>query len=241
MTRRDGREALEMRPLRVVPGYAEYAEGSALVELGQTRVLVAVSVTEGVPRHVPRRSGWLMAEYNLLPRATRNRTQRERFRLGGRTQEVQRLLGRAFRAVLDLKAVPGKTVVVDADVLQADGGTRVASLIGGYAALWQAFDRLVRRGEIDEWPLVPFAAVSLGWFGGESVFLDLTEAEDMGASADLTVVGTAEGEIIEVHGGGEGRPLPAEVFQRMVTVGLEKIPGIVSQVHRAMAGRALEQ
>jgi len=120
--RKDGREPLAMRPLRIVPGYAEYAEGSALVELGKTRVLATVTLTDGTPRHVKRGAGWLMVEYNLLPRSTRVRTQRERYKLGGRTQEVQRFLGRAFRAALDLKALPGKTVVIDADVLQADGG-----------------------------------------------------------------------------------------------------------------------
>ncbi len=237
MTRKDGREPLAMRPLRITPGYAEYAEGSALVELGKTRVLVAVTLAEGVPRHVGRRSGWLMTEYNLLPRSTRVRTQRERFKLGGRTQEVQRFLGRAFRAALDLKAVPGKTVVVDADVLQADGGTRVASLIGGYAALWLAFDRLVRSGRLEDWPLLPFSAVSLVWHGEDRILLDPTQAEDENAHADLTVVATAEGEVIEVHGGGEGRPVPRAVYQRMVEVGLATVPDLVRAVHRQLRER----
>jgi len=226
-----------MRPLKIVPGYAEYAEGSALVELGKTRVLVAVTLADGVPRHVGRRSGWLMTEYNLLPRSTRVRTQRERFKLGGRTQEVQRFLGRAFRAALDLKAVPGKTVVVDADVLQADGGTRVASLIGGYAALWLALDRLVREGRLEDWPLLPFSAVSLVWHGEDRILLDPTQVEDENAHADLTVVATAEGEVIEVHGGGEGRPVPRGVYQKMVEVGLATVPDLVRAVHRQLRQR----
>ncbi len=234
MNRKDGRGPLEMRPLRITPGYAEYAEGSALLELGKTRVLVAVTLTEGVPRHVGRRSGWLMVEYNLLPRSTRVRTQRERYKLGGRTQEVQRFLGRAFRAALDLKALPGKTVVVDADVLQADGGTRVASLLGGYAALFLALDALVKRGELDDWPLTPFAALSLVWHGEDRILLDPTQVEDENAWADLTVVATEAGDVIEVHGGGEGRPVPLPVYRRMVDLALERVPPLVREVHRQL-------
>jgi len=234
MNRKDGRQALELRPLKVIPHYAEYAEGSALVELGKTRVLATVTLTEGTPRHVKRGAGWLMVEYNLLPRSTRVRTQRERFKLGGRTQEVQRFLGRAFRAALDLKALPGKTVVIDADVLQADGGTRVASLLGGYAALFLALDRLVREGKLDDWPLIPFAAVSLVWQGEDRVLLDPTQVEDENAWADLTVVATEAGDVIEVHGGGEGRPVPRAVYERMVGIGLDTVPALVRQVHRAL-------
>ncbi len=234
MNRKDGRQALELRPLKVIPHYAEYAEGSALVELGKTRVLATVTLTEGTPRHVKRGAGWLMVEYNLLPRSTRVRTQRERFKLGGRTQEVQRFLGRAFRAALDLKALPGKTVVIDADVLRADGGTRVASLLGGYAALFLALDRLVREGKLDDWPLIPFAAVSLVWQGEDRVLLDPTQVEDENAWADLTVVATEAGDVIEVHGGGEGRPVPRVVYERMVGIGLDTVPALVRQVHRAL-------
>lgn len=232
--RKDGREPLELRPLRITPGYAEYAEGSALLELGKTRVLATVTLTDGTPRHVKRGAGWLMVEYNLLPRSTRVRTQRERFKLGGRTQEVQRFLGRAFRAALDLKALPGKTVVIDADVLQADGGTRVASLLGGYAALFLALDALVKRGELDDWPLTPFAAVSLVWQGEDRVLLDPTQVEDENAWADLTVVATEATDVIEVHGGGEGRPVPRAVYERMVGIGLDTVSGLVRQVHRAL-------
>ncbi len=236
MNRKDGRGLLETRPLVITPDYNAFAEGSALVELGRTRVLATVSITDGVPRHVhPRRSGWLMCEYSLLPRATPTRTQRERFKLGGRTQEVQRFLGRAFRAALNLKALPGKTVIVDADVLQADGGTRVASILGGYAALFLALDRMVRDGTLDDWPLLEFGAVSLGWFGEDRVLLDLTATEDENAWADLTVVATREGDLIEIHGGGEGRPVPRAVYERMVATGLEVIPNLVAAVHRAVA------
>ena len=237
MTRKDGRAPGERRPLKITPGYLDYAEGSALVELGRTRVLVAVSLTPGVPRHMQgKRSGWLMAEYNLLPRSTTSRTQRERFKLGGRTQEVQRFLGRAFRAAVDLDLLPNTTIVIDADVIQADGGTRVAAILGGYAALVQVFDEMVRKGDLDDWPLTEFAAISLGWAGEDRILVDLDAAEDESVHADLTVVGTAEGEIIEIHGGGEGRPVPRAVYERMVDTGLSQIPELVASIHKQLAG-----
>ncbi len=237
MNRKDGRAPNEHRLLKVTPAYLDYAEGSALVELGKTRVLVALSLTPGVPRHMQgKRSGWLMAEYNLLPRSTTSRSQRERYKLGGRTQEVQRFLGRAFRAVVDLEMLPNQTIVIDADVIQADGGTRVASILGGYASLVQAFDALVKKGKIDDWPLTELGAISLGWKGGEEILVDLDAGEDDGAYADLTVVGTAEGELIEVHGGGEGRPVPRAVFEKMIDEGLRQIPALVAEVHKQLAG-----
>ncbi len=234
MKRKDGRTPLQMRPLSIHIGYNLYAEGSALVELGHTKVLVTVSLTDGVPRHVKPREGWLMTEYNLLPRSTKERKERERQKLSGRTAEIQRFMGRAFRAVLDLSLLPGKTVVIDADVLQADGGTRVASLIGGYAALHQALDKMVRSGALDEWPLQEFAAISLGWFGEERILLDLTHVEDENAWADLTVVATQGGEVIEVHGGGEGRAVPQPVYKQMLETGLGFIPELVRRIHQAL-------
>ncbi len=236
MERRDGRDSLQLRPFKLTLGYTTQAEGSALVELGRTRVLVTVTIENGIPRHVqPRRSGWLMAEYNLLPRATATRTARERFRLGGRTQEIQRFLGRAFRAALDLSDLAGKTVIIDADVLQADGGTRMASILGGYAALHLALDRMVQQGSLDEWPLTEFAAVSLGWFGEERILLDLDAEEDQHASADLTVVATEGGELIEIHGGGEGRPVPRSVYVKMARAGLDTVGTLVRMIHKQLA------
>ncbi|MCS7067715.1 MAG: ribonuclease PH [Meiothermus sp.] len=238
MKRKDGRQAHELRPLAIRVGYVHYAEGSALVELGNTRVLVNVSLTEGVPRHVSGREGWLMAEYNLLPRSTRERKERERQKISGRTAEIQRFLGRAFRAALDLSLLPNKTVVIDADVLQADGGTRVASLLGGYAALHVAMDRLVNQGKLDEWPLTEFAAVSVGWMGENTLLLDLTQIEDENAWADLTVVATQSGDIIELHGAGEGRPVPKAIYQAMLELGLAQIPEMVRRVHGQLVHRS---
>jgi len=237
MSRKDGRQAHELRPLSVRAGYVHYAEGSALVELGNTRVLVNVSLTEGVPRHVSGREGWLMAEYNLLPRSTKERKDRERQKISGRTAEIQRFLGRAFRAALDLSLLPGKTVVIDADVIQADGGTRVASLLGGYSALHTAMDRLVKQGKIDEWPLTEFAAVSVGWMGEDALLIDLTQIEDEHAWADLTVAATQSGDIIELHGAGEGRPVPKAVYQAMLDLGLSQIPEVVRSIHKHLRNR----
>lgn len=234
MNRKDGRQPLELRPLKIQMQFTSYAEGSALVELGNTKVLVTISITDGVPRHVSGKEGWLMAEYSLLPRSTKERKERERQKLSGRTAEIQRFMGRAFRASLDLTRLPGKTVVIDADVLQADGGTRVASLIGGYAGLHHAMDRLVRRGVLDEWPLTEFAAVSVGWMGNERVLLDLTHHEDDTALADLTVVATQNGDIIEIHGGGEGQPVPRAMYQGMLELGLSQVPGLIRLVHSTM-------
>jgi ribonuclease PH len=231
MTRPDGRGPLDLRPLRLTPGFSQYAEGSVLAELGQTKVLVTVSLLEGVPRHVRGKSGWLSAEYSLLPRSTRERKERERSVLSGRTAEIQRLLGRAFRATVDLELFRGKSLIVDADVLQADGSTRATALLGGYAALHLAMDRWVRQGILDEWPLRDFAAVSLGWMGEETLWLDLSQSEDEAAWADLTVVGTAERAIIEVNGSGEGHPIPREIYLRLIDLGLAAIPQLIRQIH----------
>ena len=237
MIRRDGRAHKQIRPISIKMGFVDYAEGSALVELGNTRVLVNVTLTDGVPRHVSSREGWLMAEYNLLPRSTKERKERERQKLSGRTAEIQRFLGRAFRAALNLSLIPNKTVVVDADVLQADGGTRVASLLGGYAALHMAMDGLVRKGKIDEWPLIEFAAVSVGWLDHDNLILDLNQYEDEAALADLTVVATQTGDIIEVHGAGEGRPVPQSTYKEMLEMGLTQIPEIVRIVHSQLKNK----
>jgi ribonuclease PH len=169
----------------------------------------------------------LSAEYSLLPRATHERTQRERQRLGGRTQEIQRLLGRAFRACLDLDLFPNKTILIDADVLQADGGTRVTSVLGGYAALFDLADRLTRSGKLDEWPLRnEIGAVSVGVVDGE-VRLDLDYAEDSRASADLNVIATGSGNLIEVQGGGEGEPIGQDTFLELLAVGLAGVEKLV--------------
>ncbi|HEX2862980.1 MAG TPA: ribonuclease PH [Deinococcales bacterium] len=237
---RTGRANSETRPLVVERGVNRYAEGSALVKLGFTEVLVTVTVEDKVPNHVRERkapngkklppTGWLMAEYSLLPRATHERTQRERARTGGRTMEIQRLLGRALRTVVDLDLFRNRTVIVDADVLQADGGTRVASVLGGYAALFDLADRQTRAGRLDDWPLRhEVGAVSVGLVDGEPR-LDLDYAEDSRASADFNVIATAEGHLLEVQGGAEGEPVNQNAFLDLLALGLDGVAQLIRQM-----------
>ncbi len=219
------------RELRVQRGVNRHAEGSAFLELGHTRVLVTLSLENKVPFHLRgQKTGWLMAEYDMLPRATHERVSRERNAQGGRRQEIQRLLGRSLRSAVDLDLFRGKTLVVDADVLQADGGTRVASLLGAYAALFDFADRQVRAGKLSEWPLRhEVGAVSVGVVDGE-LRLDLNYAEDARATADLNVVATADGQLLEVQGGAEGEPLAPERFAAMVALGLSGVAALLERL-----------
>lgn len=229
------RGPLDPRPLTLRRGVNAHAEGSALLELGRTQVLATVTLDNKVPPHQRgKKTGWLMAEYNLLPRATHERLPRERALQNGRRQEIQRLLGRAFRIAVDLAPFRDKTLIIDCDVLQADGGTRVASLLAGYAALWDFSDRLVRAGTISEWPLkFEIGAVSVGLVGGE-LRVDLDYAEDMRASADLNVVATVSGLILEAQGGAEAEPISRERYDALLAAGLEGVKKLLAEVHRQL-------
>ena len=220
---RQGRGARELRPVSVELGYNVNAEGSALVRWGNTQVLATVSIESQLPRHLRGTNsptGWLTAEYALLPRSTNQRVQRERLYPGGRTQEIQRLVGRSLRSAVNLALFRGKTITVDTDVLVADGGTRCAAILAGYLALHDAANGLVFRGEVDEWPLLhEVAAVSVGVLGGD-VRVDLDHQEDAAAEVDLNVVATGEGAIVEVQGGSEARPVPAEQYVTLIATGV---------------------
>jgi len=220
---REGRGASELRPVEVRTGYNPHAEGSALVTWGGTQVLATVTIESKLPPHlrgVAGATGWLTAEYALLPRSTNVRVQRERLYASGRTQEIQRLVGRALRSCVDLSMFRGKTITVDTDVLIADGGTRCAAILAGYLALHDAANGLVFRGELDEWPLLhELAAVSVGLVGGEAR-VDLDYAEDVAAEVDLNVVATGAGEVVEVQGGSEARPLDAERYVTLLATGI---------------------
>ena len=210
MTRPDGRKADELRPVEIVRGWQRYAEGSALVSFGETRVLCAASVTEGVPRWRKGSGlGWVTAEYSMLPRATHTRSDREsvRGRIGGRTHEISRLIGRSLRACIDLKALGENTIAVDCDVLQADGGTRTAAVTGSYVALADAVSWLRERKALARpEPLkTSVAAVSVGVVDGEPR-LDLAYEEDVAADTDMNVVCTGSGDFVEVQGTAEGDP-----------------------------------
>lgn len=223
VTERQGRALTELREVKVVMGYNPHAEGSALLTWGGTVVLATVTIENKLPPHLRgggHKSGWLTAEYALLPRSTGVRVQRERLYSGGRTQEIQRLIGRALRSSIDLELFRGRTITVDTDVLIADGGTRCAAIMAGYAALHQAADRLVFKGDLAEWPLRhELAAVSVGVVNGQTR-VDLDYAEDSNAELDLNVVTTGDGAIIEVQGGGEGQPIDAERYVALLETGL---------------------
>jgi ribonuclease PH len=197
-----------MRPLRISVDSFGFAEGAALIEMGGTRVLCAASIEDGVPPWLRGKGqGWVTGEYALLPRSTTTRSRRERNGASGRTQEIQRLIGRALRVAVDMRLLGDRTITVDCDVLQADGGTRTASITGGYVALALALHRLVERGAVERSPLVePVAAVSAGYVGGIAL-LDLDYSEDSGAELDCNVVQTGNGGIVEVQCTAEGRAI----------------------------------
>jgi len=207
--RSDGRGSQDLRAVTVTLGYQEWAEGSVLFEMGKTKVLVAATYEDKVPRWLAGRGGgWVTGEYSMLPRATKERSQREvsRGRPSGRTQEIQRLIGRSLRAVTDLAKMGEITVTIDCDVLQADGGTRTASITAGYVALALALRSLRERGMLKGDPLTGgVAAVSCGMVGGERL-LDLDYSEDAAATVDFNVVMTASGELVEVQGTAEEEP-----------------------------------
>ncbi len=206
MIRIDGRSRTQLRPVKLSVDFVDYAEGSVLIEAGHTRVLCAASVEEKVPPFLEGKSqGWVTAEYNMLPRATHTRNARERGgKISGRTQEIQRLIGRSLRAAVDLTNLGPRTITLDCDVIQADGGTRTASVTGAYVALHRACSRLLTQGLLTVHPIrTAVAAVSVGVVGGE-ILLDLCYAEDSCADVDFNVVMTAAHEFIEVQGTGEG-------------------------------------
>jgi ribonuclease PH len=219
--RLDGRNSTQLRPVRITRDWLDHAEGSVLVEFGATRVLCAASVTEGVPRW--RRDsglGWITAEYAMLPRATHTRSDREsvKGRIGGRTHEISRLVGRSLRAVVDYRALGENTIVLDCDVLQADGGTRTAAITGAYVALADAVHYLRGRSALKGEPLLDsVAAVSVGVVRGEPM-LDLCYAEDAGADTDMNVVMSGDGRFVEVQGTAEAAPFDRRLLDELLTL-----------------------
>ncbi len=221
-SRADGRSHDQLREVRFTRGWLSQAEGSVLVEFGQTRILVAASVTEGVPRWRKGSGlGWVTSEYAMLPRATNSRTDREsvRGRIGGRTHEISRLIGRSLRAIIDYRALGENTIVLDCDVLQADGGTRTASITGAYVALADAVSWLRDRELLTAEPLTgSVAAVSVGVVDGFSM-LDLCYTEDSAADTDMNVAMTGDGAFIEVQGTAEGTPFDRKLLDELLDLG----------------------
>ena len=221
MKRADGRTYDELRPIKIVPGFLSFAEGSALIELGKTHVLCSVSAEERVPNFLKGSgTGWITAEYAMIPRATVTRTPRDSAlgRVGGRNQEIQRFIGRSLRAVTDLSALGERTLIVDCDVIQADGGTRTAAITGAYVALHQALHTLANMGVISSVPLKSaVAATSVGIVHG-NMLLDLCYDEDYGAAVDFNVVMTSKGEFVEIQGTAEGKPFSRETIDELLSL-----------------------
>ncbi len=231
-SRKDGRQALDLRPVRITTGYTKYAEGSALVEMGQTRVLCTATVEEKVPPFLKNKGvGWVTAEYSMLPRATENRTPREIGRGGpsGRTHEIQRLIGRSLRSVVDMAALGERSVTIDCDVIQADGGTRTASITGGFVALALALNKIFEVGKITRSPLRDYiAAISVGVVG-ERVLLDLDYSEDSAAEVDMNVVLTGDGRFVEIQGTAETEPFDHQTMSRLIeaaSIGVDRLIAI---------------
>jgi ribonuclease PH len=234
MPRPDGRKVNELRRVKITPGYMDYPEGSALIEMGKTRVVCAVSVENQVPRWlVGQNQGWLTADYAMLPRATHTRTQRETTP-GARSQEIRRLIGRSLRAAVDLRLIGERTLNVDCDVLQADGGTRTAAITGAYVAVAIALDKMIRSKDASPRALkTAIAAVSVGIAGGEPV-LDLNYAEDSRAEVDFNVVMTSEGEYVELQGTGEGATFSRAQMNKLLDLANQGISELLQVQQRAL-------
>lgn len=220
----------ELRNIKITKDYTKHALGSVLVEFGDTKVIVTASVEEGKPRWMEKTDprGWVTAEYSLLPSATHTRCQRERNKISGRTQEIQRLIGRSLRSCVDLEKVGERTVTIDADVIQADGGTRCASICGGFVAMNLAFERLIEQGLLSENPIIePIAAVSVGLIDGE-VKLDLDYSEDSNAQVDSNVVMTKSSKIIEFQTTAEGAPFEKSQLDEIYNLASNAIQKIIA-------------
>ncbi|ACX53031.1 ribonuclease PH [Ammonifex degensii KC4] len=235
--RLDGRGTGELRPVKIIPGYSKYAEGSCLIEMGDTRVLCTASIDDKVPSFLKGTGkGWVTAEYGMLPRATESRNLREvtKGRPSGRTLEIQRLIGRSLRAAVDLEALGERTIIVDCDVLQADGGTRTAAITGGFVALVYALDWLRNEGAIESLPVKDLvAAVSVGKVK-DAYLLDLTFAEDSMAEVDLNVVMTGKGELVEVQGTAEGKPFTREELNLMLDLAAQGVSVLIAKQREAL-------
>jgi len=237
MARIDSRGNNELRPVHITLGYQSFAEGSTLIELGKTRVLCSASMEERVPNFLKGSGqGWVTAEYAMLPRSTLTRTPRDK--VGGRNQEIQRLIGRSLRAATNLPVLGETTFVVDCDVLQADGGTRTAAITGGYMALFQAFHNLRKQGALPFMPLHKMiAATSVGIVNGD-MLLDLCYEEDYRADVDFNVIMTDKNEFVEIQGTAEGKPFSKEIADSLLSLaqqGIEQLFKIQKETLRALS------
>ena len=242
--RSDNRAPDQMRPVNIIPEFISMAEGSALIEVGNTRVICTASVEESVPSWMRNSGrGWVTGEYAMLPRSTLTRTPREvtRGRMGGRTHEIQRLIGRALRAVVDLKQLGERTIFLDCDVIQADGGTRTASITGAFVALGLAMQKLVEAGTLSAAPLRDYiAAISVGVVDGE-ILLDLNYEEDSRADVDMNFVMMGSKKMVEVQATAEQRPFDEEQLQRMIGLARHGVESLIAKQQGVLSNLMLRQ
>lgn len=237
MKRIDNRAKDQLRPIEIIPNVNAFAEGSCLIKCGNTQVYITASVETRVPPHVPIGEGWVTAEYNMLPRANRERSRRDvaKLKLSGRSAEIQRLIGRSLRAAVDMTKLPDLQITIDCDVLQGDGGTRTASITGGFVALALACRKLQKQGMIDENPILHnVAAISAG-IVENALLLDLCYEEDSSAMVDLNCVMTEEGKLIEIQGTGEGRSFAIEEQQKLVKLCSKGIEELIVMQNKVIA------
>lgn len=239
MARIDGRDYDQLRPVILTPGFADYAEGSVLIQCGRTKVLCCASVEQGAPRHVPEGAGWVTAEYSMLPRANRERSKRDisKLKLSPRSAEIQRLIGRSLRSAVDLNALGDHTVTIDCDVLQGDGGTRTASVTGGFIALALACRKMVEEGWIGRNPITGFVAAVSAGIVADRALLDLCYEEDSAAMVDLNCVMNDRGELIELQGTGEGRAFTLAEQQELVRLCAGGIRQLIEKQKDILGGR----
>jgi ribonuclease PH len=226
----DGRKSDELRTIKITRNYLKTAEGSVLIEMGDTRVLCTATIDETVPPFLRGKgTGWVTAEYAMLPRSSPQRINRERSKVGGRTHEIQRLIGRALRSVVDMETLGERTVLIDCDVIQADGGTRTASITGAYIALVDALRHSQKQGSIDSLPVTDYlAAVSVGIVNGKAA-LDLCYSEDSAAETDMNLVMTGSGGIVEVQGTAEGEPFSKAELDNLIKLGEKGIKALIKK------------
>lgn len=245
MTRSDGRAADQIRPVKITRKFTRYAEGSVLIEVGNTKVICTATIEDKVPPFMKGQGkGWVTAEYAMLPRSAPVRIPREsaRGRVAGRTYEIQRLVGRALRSVVNLEGLGERTVIIDCDVIQADGGTRTASITGSFVALIDALSSLLKKGLLDSLPVTEYlAAVSVGKVDGD-ILLDLAYDEDSAAGVDMNVVMTESGKFVEVQGTAEGKPFTKSEFDTMLKTARIGISKLVASQKKALgrSGARLE-
>ncbi len=239
MRRRDGRKNNQLRKIKIAKDYIKYAEGSCLIELGDTKVISTATVEETVPPFLKGKgTGWVTAEYGMIPRSCKARVQREaaKGRLGGRTHEIQRLIGRAMRTVMDLSKIGGRTIWMDCDVIQADGGTRCASITGSFIALVLALEKMRVSGVLNEIPISDYvAAISVGILEGEPV-LDLNYDEDSSAEVDMNIVMTGKGQFIEVQGTAEKKPFKKEEMNNLLALAKDGIDEFIAIEKKILKG-----